>query len=316
MRTQRCGQGVAQAHVLFDGRHALVHDVLPRPGHMRDHGCDDGQDVFILFQRHGIREDPVHGKGAQDLVLEFDGHTDEGDGIFLQVTGAGAVQKDGTDRDIGHDHGLAALDDAPRDALAQGIVAPPLFGWIQTVRHLDAYLAGMGGHEGDHAPHHVQMFRHQGERRLQAVADVPGMVDDLGKIEQQTQTAVRFAHALPVRRRHGRSTRNSPFPVGGRQDPSAASHGVVSWANPSLSGCLRACWPFSTVLWGRHPAPQAGERHRCLPGPRPPATRRGPAGHAQRSPLSRGRRGSTDRSRRMPAMPKIRNRSNAKSGRP
>jgi len=75
----------------------------------------------------------------------------------------------------------------------------------------------MGRDKGDHAPHHVQMLRHQGERRLQAVADVAGMVDDLGKIEQQTQLADRFAHALPMRWQHRRCAGSRPFLIrGGR----------------------------------------------------------------------------------------------------
>ena len=217
VRAQRRGQSVAQAHVLFDGRNALVHDVLPRSGRMGDHGRDDGQDALVFFQRHGIRKDTVHGKGAQDFVLEFDGHTDEGDGVLLQVTGTGTVQKDGAGRNIGNDHGLAALDDAPRDALTQRIMAPPLLGGIQAVGHLDADLAGMGRHEGDHAPHHVQVLRHQRERRLQAVADVAGMVDDLGKVEQQPQLADRFTYALPMRRQHRRCGGSRPFLIrGGR----------------------------------------------------------------------------------------------------
>ena len=94
-------------------------------------------------------------------------------------------------------------------------MAPPLLGGIQAVGHLDADLAGMGRHKGDHAPHHVQVLRHQRERRLQAVADIAGMVDDLGKVEQQPQLADRFTYALPMRRQHRRCGGSRPFLIRG-----------------------------------------------------------------------------------------------------
>ena len=156
---------------------------------------------------------------VMDIPVTLDDGTQSvfGPGTVLQVTGTGTVQKDGAGRNIGNDHGLAALDDAPRDALAQRIMAPPLLGGIQAVGHLDADLTGMGRHKGDHAPHHVQVLRHQRERRLQAVADVAGMVDDLGKVEQQPQLADRFTYALPMRRQHRRCGGNRPFLIrGGR----------------------------------------------------------------------------------------------------
>ncbi len=128
----------------------------------------------------------VHRQGPDGLMIDLDGHADEGDFVLLPgAPGAGAVQEVGLLADHRHHRGLPGLHHPAGDAFPQ-LVAAALAGLGgEAVGHLDLQLRGLGVEDGDGAPAHAHALGQDLQNVLQGAGQGPQDAQGFGNFKKQ-----------------------------------------------------------------------------------------------------------------------------------
>ncbi len=94
---------------------------VDRPGNQ---GGDDGKNPCLLLEMRNGRHRTVCAQGADDLTVQFYGHTDERRVFAIErLPGFRAVKKLRLLRDLGNDRSFSCLDDLAGDTLPQFVLA-------------------------------------------------------------------------------------------------------------------------------------------------------------------------------------------------
>ncbi len=117
---QRVAPAQLAAHAVALGDLVTVGPVEPHG--VRDDRRDDLEHAHVLVERDALVEHAIRRERAEHLAAQLDRHADERD-VGLVGARAGAVQEQRLFADVGHDHRLAARDDAAHDALAGAVDA-------------------------------------------------------------------------------------------------------------------------------------------------------------------------------------------------
>lgn len=92
-----------------------------KSGDHRQHGALIIQCFFCTYAT-------VHGESPHHLIVQANGHADEGRVLLAQIPGSRSVEKTLVVGHIGDDFRATAGNDPARDAFAHGIMPPGLFG--------------------------------------------------------------------------------------------------------------------------------------------------------------------------------------------
>ena len=178
-------------YVLVDEALLVGLDKVAHFNRLRNHRGDDGEELGrALVVAVGLVAE-VNAERADGAAVDEDGDRDEGQLLLLEraAAHAQAVEEERLAADLRDDDGLAGLDDAARDALADLVARASGQALVHAVRGGDVEVAHVAVEEDDRCAHRVVMTPEQAQDARHRVAQLESPGQRLARLQKRRQFA-------------------------------------------------------------------------------------------------------------------------------